>query len=246
MKLKVKIDSSAPLCSSSHLCCKDSVQHQARQWSPSVRTSWKDVSGHFPSPQECLAAFLVLSAAEVLEEVKPANLVRISHKPYACGRNIADLWQKHGQGLMADSPLQAYNLCSEPGRYLLLIYHPDLLQKRLSSLTSRAFLTRLGYRQPHSIETVLEQLAQRFALNNELPHEIGWFLGYPLKDVEGFMGRKPLNVSGQRLWKIYGRPHRSNALADLYHKHHHRVARQLCQQQRSSVDLLQNRAFLAV
>ena len=146
---------------------------------------------------------------------------------------------------MADSPLQAYNLSSEPGRYLLLIYHPELLQKRLNSLTSSTFLTRLGYRQPHTLEAVLEQLAQRFALNNELPHEIGWFLGYPLKDVEGFMGHKPLKVSGQRLWKIYGHSHRSNALADLYQKHHHRIAQQLCQQQRSSVDLLQNRASFA-
>lgn len=245
MKVKVKIDKGTPLSSSSTPCCKESIQQTARQWLPAVRTSWKEVSEQFPSHQECLAAFLVLAAAEVLEEVKPANLVRVSHKPYACGRNIADLWQKHGQRLMADSPLRAFNLSSEPGSYLLLIYHPGLLQKRLSSRTSRTFLTRLGYRQPHLIEAVLEQLAQRFAVNNELPHEIGWFLGYPLKDVEGFMGRKPLKVSGQRLWEIYGHPHRSNALADLYHKHHHRVVRQLRQQQRSSVDLLQNRASLA-
>ncbi len=245
MKVKVKIDGSAPLCSPSTPCCKESIQQKARQWSPAVRTSWKEVSEQFPSPQECLAAFLVLSAAEVLEGVKPANLVRISHKPYACGRNIADLWQEHGQQLMADSPLRAFNVCSDPGRYLLLIYHPELLQKRLNSLTSTTFLTRLGYRDPHNLDAVLEQLAMRFNAQDELPHEIGWFLGYPLKDVEGFMGHNALQVSGQRLWKIYGHPHRSNALADLYQQHHHKVVRQLCQLNMNSVELLRRHSALA-
>lgn len=239
MKVKVKIDKSAPSCALSTPCCKERIQQKARQWSPTVRTSWKEVSDQFPSPQECLAAFLVLSAAEVLEEVKPANLVRISHKPYACGRNIAELWQKYGQQLMADSPLRAINLSAEPGNYLLLIYHPVLLQKRLNSLTSTTFLTRLGYRDPHTLDVVLDQLAVRFNARDELPHEIGWFLGYPLKDVEGFMGQNKLKVSGQRLWKIYGHSHRSNALADLYQKHHHKVARQLCERKNNSVDLLQ-------
>jgi hypothetical protein len=238
MKVKVKIDEGSSSCTSTELCCKKNIQQRARQWSPSVRTSWKQVSDRFPSQQECLAAFLVLAAAEVLEGVKPANLVRISHKPYACGRNIAELWKRDGQQLMASSPLQAFNLTTDPNRYLLIIYHPQLLEKRLNSLTSIAFLSRLGYRHPQSISAVLAQLAERYDRDNELPHEIGWFLGYPLKDVEGFMGQRELEVTGQRLWKIYGHTHRSYALADLYQKHHHKVARQLCERQNNSVDLL--------
>ncbi len=243
MKVKFKIDKD-PLCSSSQPCCKEHVQNQARLWSPTVRTSWKQVSERFPSTEECLAAYLVLSSAEVLAQVKPANLVRISRKPYACGRNISDLWKAHGPRLMASSPLDAFNLSSEPDRYLLLIYHPQLLKKRLNSLTSITFLTRLGYRNPQDISDVLRQLSERFC-GDELPHEIGWFLGYPLKDVEGFMGHKALEVSGQRLWKIYGHAHRSHALADLYQKHHQRVARQLCLHKRSSVELLQEPSSFA-
>jgi hypothetical protein len=48
----------------------------------------------------------------------------------------------------------------------------------------------------------------------DFPHEVGVFLGYPLKDVAGFMGWVDLPVTCQGPWKIYGNPDRSLALAD--------------------------------
>ena len=51
---------------------------------------------------------------------------------------------------------------------------------------------------------------------NDFPHEIGIFLGYPLKDVLAFMGQVRLAFSCQGPWKIYGKPDQSLELADRY------------------------------
>ncbi|MEA3466342.1 MAG: DUF3793 family protein [Thermodesulfobacteriota bacterium] len=200
------------------------------------------MSDGYPDPRECLAAFLALGAAEVLAGVKPANLLRISNRTYSCGRNMYQLWQDYGQELLADSPMVATSMRNDDGGVLLLIYSTQILQRRLNSRCSHTFLTSLHYDAPGNIEHTLQQLASRF-IDNEFPHEIGVFLGYPLKDVAAFMGRSHLPVSSQRLWKIYGRSRRSETLADLYLHHHGVVVTQLRQRRGASFRLLKGGAL---
>lgn len=202
------------------------VQTLEQQKNKNSRIPWMSIATDYPDPRECLAAFLVFGSAEVLAGVKPANLVRISNRTFACGRNMYDLWHEYGAELMAQSELEAIALHSTSNSTLLLLFEPALLKRRLNSRSAVTFLRALGYSQNRDFCAVLNQLEARFG-GGELPHEIGVFLGYPLKDVAAFMGRKKLPVSSQRLWKIYGRGHRSEALADLYQRHHTRVATQL-------------------
>jgi len=201
------------------------------------RTAWREVAGQYPEPRQCLAAFLTLNTAEVLAGVKPANLLRISNRQYPCGRNMYQLWQRYGQQLLEKSAMVAATMrCDESG-ILLLIYSPTLLQRRLNSRSSLTFLQSLNYRNPHHITTTLEDLTTHF-VDEEFPHEIGLFLGYPLKDVRAFMGRTALKASAQRLWKIYGYARRSHALADLYQHQHQRVANLLRHQRNNALHLL--------
>jgi len=202
------------------------------------------VAADYPDPRECLAAFLVFGSAEVLAGVKPANLVRISNRTFACGHNMYDLWHRYGAELMAQSELQAIALHRSSNSALLLLFDPALLERRLNSRSVVTFLNSLGYSQDRDLDAVLNQLESRFE-SGELPHEIGVFLGYPLKDVAAFMGRKELPVSSQRLWKIYGRGRRSEALADLYQCHHTRVATQLRQRGGVSFHLWRGEALCA-
>ncbi len=198
---------------------------ELRQTRPS-RISWMSVATEFPDARECLATFLVFGSAEVLSGVKPANLVRISNRTFGCGRNMYDLWHKYGAALMQESRIEAMPLHNSPTSTLLLLYDPVLLQRRLHSRSATTFLCTLGYSITNEIDESLHQLRARF-VGTSVPHEIGVFLGYPLKDVAAFMGHTELPVASQRLWKIYGRPHRSEALADLYQTHHTRIAKQL-------------------
>lgn len=202
------------------------VRAQELRKTRNSRIPWMSVASDYPDPRECIAAFLVFGSAEVLSGVKPANLVRISNRTFACGRNMYALWHEYGADLMHETHLEATPLVDGDSSMLLLLYDPVLLQRRLRSRSAATFLRSLGYPAKGKLDTTISHLASRF-VGADLPHEIGVFLGYPLKDVAAFMGLTPLRFSSQRLWKIYGRARRSEALADLYQEHHTRVAKQL-------------------
>lgn len=50
------------------------------------RPMWQELSRRFPHDRDCLASYLALETAEVLEGVKPANLVNVVNKRRSCGR----------------------------------------------------------------------------------------------------------------------------------------------------------------
>ncbi|MDY0398695.1 MAG: DUF3793 family protein [Desulfuromonas thiophila] len=173
---------------------------------------WRDVAQCYAREEDCLAAFVAVSGAEVLAGIKPANLVRIPDRSHRCGRNFYQLWRQHGLAAPLARELAACELPVDGSGVLVLFYSPQLLQRRLLSRGAQAFLRRCGYRQIRQLDTVLEQLVARCRCG--FPHEIGLFLGYPLKDVAGFMAGK--SASRQRMWKIFGPPRRSEALADAF------------------------------
>ena len=188
--------------------------------------TWVDMVGFYPAPEECLAAFLVASAAEVLAGVKPANLIRILKRQLPCGRCMHSLWEQYGEALLADSSLEALPLREDQDGVLLLLYRPELLEVRLKGRTMRAFLRRRGYPDPQTIEGTLEHL-QRSFLSADSPDEVGVFLGYPVKDVNGFMARRKGAWEGRCLWRIYGPPGRSLKLYQWYCRERRAVTEKL-------------------
>lgn len=182
---------------------------------PGRELTWVDAINVFPAPKDCLAAFLVASAAEVLAGVKPANLIRVLKRDMPCGRSLYKLWCRYGSELLEQSRLSALTLRDEDGALLLLLYRPDLLKRRLSGMTMQAFLRRRGYPQPADLATALAHLKSRFSQDGS-PDEVGMFLGYPLKDVHGFINRRQDPWPGRCLWRIYGPPQRSLRLYRRY------------------------------
>ena len=55
----------------------------------------------------------------------------------------------------------------------------------------------------------LEEVGRRWRHKGQIPHEIGLALGYPIKDVLGYMGLVPLPCTGGCGWRIYGDPNPS-------------------------------------
>lgn len=90
-------------------------------------------------------------------------------------------------------------------RVLLYVYRPRLLAQDLGNKDAMEILESLGY--PCScVDRSVVKLVNRLAEQEEFPHEIGFFLGYPPEDVMGFMqdcknGCRSCIYTGD--WKVY-------------------------------------------
>ena len=191
--------------------------------------TWVDVTKLYRNPRECLASYLTIVAAEVLSGVKPANLIRISNRKLNCGRNLNQLWHLYGVELLQSSPLSAKVMRSEDAGELLLFYRPELLERRLRTRTMRTFLARQGYPTSLDLDEVLSHLQEGY--RHGIPDEVGLFLGYPLRDVKGFMNKTAEPFQGRGLWRIYGPPQRSLQLYDAYRSARQRMVAELVRKQ---------------
>jgi hypothetical protein len=190
------------------------------------RPNWHELAERFADERECLASFLALETAEVLAGAKPANLIGILNRRRACGRNLHVLWRRHGASLLRRSGLAVRELADRGNSLLILIYRREALGDLLARSNVAGFLRKAVYPAPADLERTLHQLQARLA-QGSFPHEIGVFLGYPLKDVAGFMGWAPLPFTCQGPWKIYGDPRGSLGLAETFRQCRCRMATRL-------------------
>ena len=179
------------------------------------KPAWNDIAARFSTDRDCLAAFVALRAAEVLEGIKPSNLVNMVNRRPPCGRDFRSLWKEHGPALMRESRLEALELIDRGDSLLLLLYDRDSLERLLSRSNVVILLRRAGYAGDFDVDSILNELQSRLS-SGKFPHEIGILLGYPLKDVVGFMGWARLPLSCQGPWKIYGNPQQSLLLAETH------------------------------
>lgn len=145
-------------------------------------------------------AALVEQCAPTLAGVKPASLFRwqgeetLSLLPWA--RELAPF------GIA----LRVLKTWTRTGACLIYLYRAGWLHQILAEPSNQDFLQRMGYRMDRGCGSLLEQLSQRLCRDEEFPHEIGVFLGYPLEDVEGFMEHHGQNYTCCGCWKAYGDP----------------------------------------
>ncbi|QUH28864.1 DUF3793 family protein [Vallitalea guaymasensis] len=108
----------------------------------------------------------------------------------------------------------------------IFIYNEYALQKILHKKNIRNFLATCGYSPSYSLEDCLEKLFSRISMG-KIPDEIGIFLGYPLKDVMGFMGVVNLPLTKVNYWRIYGDANISDRLYDNIQKVKHHTEKLL-------------------
>jgi len=187
---------------------------------------WIDIAGRFPDDRDCFAAFIAFEAAEVLAGVKPSALINLPDRQRSCGKNFFSIWKEHGQDLLRESSLEGTVLVERPGSLLLFLYDRGALCRLLAEKKVVAMLRKAGYVGELDLDSLLTELGSRFG-SGVVPHEIGIILGYPLKDVAGFMGISRRQFSCQGPWKIYGNPIESLLLAETHRQCRSRMAGRL-------------------
>lgn len=88
-------------------------------------------------------------------------------------------------------------------RALIYMYRPEKLEQDLSHRKAGEILSEKSYPVGQTGRCIAE-LARRLSSEEEFPHEIGLFLGYPPEDVDAFIknGAKEAKCAG--VWKVYG------------------------------------------
>lgn len=92
-------------------------------------------------------------------------------------------------------------LRSREHKTLLYIFRPSFLYRDLQNSQAYEILEKRGYllTEPNKC---IRRLIERIKENDEFPHEVGLFLGYPPEDVFGFIeNKKECKCVG--CWKVY-------------------------------------------
>ena len=156
----------------------------------------KDISRTFE-------AVLVRQCAPTLAGMKPGSIFCFNHSPLEVSRQKVCQWNKQ----LAPFGLTVQILLERPssGSVIVFVYRHDRLEQMLSDDAYQSFLAEAGYERTN-LDGLLEQLAYRLRTQPEFPHEIGVFLGYPLRDVIGFIENHGRNFTCCGFWKSYGDP----------------------------------------
>lgn len=115
--------------------------------------------------------------------------------------------------VMEPKGLKMISLGQKRNRYLLYVYRPSRLLKDLNQDDSKNLLSELGY-CAENCDMCLHQLRNKIETENDFPHEVGLFLGYPYCDVKGFMEHRECLHIGY--WKVFDHKEETCALFEKY------------------------------
>ena len=101
--------------------------------------------------------------------------------------------------------LRVLSLSCKQGRALIYLYRPSRLGRDLTAPVAAHLLEDRGYPWGDP-DLCVVKLIQQLRSQEEFPHEIGLFLGYPLGDVIGFIENHGQNCLCCGVWKVYTNP----------------------------------------
>ena len=98
---------------------------------------------------------------------------------------------------------------------LIYLYRPDLLKRDLNLPEAEEILKKKGY-PCGKTGCCITRLVRHFMEDEQFPHEIGLFLGYPPSDVKGFMEDSRKGVKCNGCWKAYSNECEAEKLFNKY------------------------------
>lgn len=159
--------------------------------------------------EDTFILWLVETLSPVLLGSKPAELLSFSNSCIDSPEKIDKIIKHIGQCRRITYKIFKFKNNSTK----VLFYNSIAMDNNLRDYKNRRFLEGMGYPSHYSLEGYIELLIAKMK-DGEMPHEIGVFLGYPLKDILGFIGHPSLKLTKVNGWRVYGDP----KLSDEKHK----------------------------
>ena len=158
---------------------------------------------------------LVRQCAPTLAGLKPGSIFCFQHSSLDALRQKAGQWNDR----LSPLGLTVRILLERPSSSsaIVYVYRRGHLERLLADPAYREFLGDIGYTET-GLDGMLSQLSRRLETQPEFPHEIGVFLGYPLRDVIGFIENRGQNFTCCGFWKSYGDPAKMQVCYDCYRR----------------------------
>lgn len=166
---------------------------------------------NFSNDKNYLAAKVLIHISATLFGTKPATLLSFSNRR---DKDLIKLWDKHKQDIVFGKNIEFVELKRDCNNLVVLFYNRRNLSRQIFAGKHLRFLTRFGYAENMSFNQMLKHLKERYI--STCPHEIGLFLGIPLKDVLGYLKMIPLECSYCGYWKVYGNAEKTKRLFQRY------------------------------
>lgn len=156
---------------------------------------------------------IVRYCAPTLAGIKTGNVFSCEcsdvKKANDCIRKLNMLLCKKGLRIM---PLRYTN-----NRLLVYVFRPQRLCSDLKNVGAIRILEQRGY-NCNAVQRCVIHLIERLSQQQDFPHEIGLFLGYPPEDVCGFIENKACDCKCVGCWKVYGDEISAQKLFEKYKK----------------------------
>ena len=117
--------------------------------------------------------------------------------------------------MLSGKGLRAIPLNMSGDRTLIYLYRPSSLKRDLKDSKAREVLSKAGY-TAFDPARCIAKLIQKMKTENDFPHEVGLFLGYPPEDVEGFISNKATGYKLCGTWKVYGDEEKARKTFECY------------------------------
>jgi hypothetical protein len=152
---------------------------------------------------EYLAKHFLFSASLILAGIKPGVLVSLKN-------SCVEAWANEKAMLCEETGISAIELYRSETTFSVLLYDAAMLSDTLNDARARRLLGEYGYPTGYGAAAQLAYLKRRCCMQcgaarreQEFPHEIGIFLGYPPADVSAFIATGGEACLCCRYWKVY-------------------------------------------
>ncbi len=143
--------------------------------------------------------WLVETLGPVILGAKPAEI--ISYPKFDCLR--CEKIEAIDSSFEKAIKIKYVKIPQTSGQIKIIFYDPIHLEKVLNDSRNRNFLITQGYPETGDMDAYIDILSAKIR-SGICPDEIGVFLGYPLKDVIGYMGHPSLKLTKVQYWRVYG------------------------------------------
>lgn len=156
---------------------------------------------------------LVRNCSPTLAGIKPGNLFSCK---YPSQRALTQYIRRINRVLVPKG-VRVILMRAQAGSALIYVFRYTAVAKMLQNEQAQKILRRYGYRELR-VEPCLCRLMSRFRDQEDFPHEVGLFLGYPPEDVQGFIENKACHQKCTGFWKVYGDPEAAQKTFEKYRR----------------------------